>query len=201
MEIVYSGDYKFAYFDGLRFCRDDKTGYYRNSKTGKRLHRYVWEFYNGEIPQGMSVHLINNDRSCNEIWNLQLMESGEHTSYHSKHLTDEQKNKRKIAAKNNQKYTAKWHKSIMGKEWHKKHYAKMKEKLFKKRKNICVCCGKEFMGKKGTMYCCNACKSKYRRVIGSDMVECICEYCGKRFLKSKYSNTRFCSKGCSNRGR
>ena len=40
---------KYQYFNGLKFTRDDKTGYYLNSTIRKRMHRYVWEFYNGQI--------------------------------------------------------------------------------------------------------------------------------------------------------
>lgn len=48
---------KYQFFDGKKFTRDDKTGYYLCS-TGdennvrKRMHVYVWEYFNGPISKG-----------------------------------------------------------------------------------------------------------------------------------------------------
>ena len=64
--ISYKSNGKFAYFNGLKFTRDDKTGYYLNSTIRKRLHRCVWEYYNGEIPKGYHIHHKDNDKSNND---------------------------------------------------------------------------------------------------------------------------------------
>lgn len=42
------------------------------------MHRDVWEFDNGEIPQGYDVHHIDRDRSNNNIDNLKLLSKQEH---------------------------------------------------------------------------------------------------------------------------
>ena len=57
---------KYQYFNGLKFTRDDKTGYYLNSTIEKRMHRYVWEFYNGPIPKGYDIHHKDEDKANNE---------------------------------------------------------------------------------------------------------------------------------------
>ena len=60
---------KEIWFNGIKFTKDDKTGYYLNSSIRKRLHRYVWELHYGEIPEGYHIHHIDFDKS-NIIRNL-----------------------------------------------------------------------------------------------------------------------------------
>ena len=69
---------KFVYFDGYKFTRDNKTGYYLNSTIRQRLHRYVWEFYNGPIPKGYHIHHKDFNKANNDISNLQLLSLEEH---------------------------------------------------------------------------------------------------------------------------
>ena len=64
---------KYIEYDGLKFCRDDKTGYYLNSTIRKRLHRYVWEKERGEIPEGYHIHHIDKNKANNDISNLALI--------------------------------------------------------------------------------------------------------------------------------
>ena len=49
-------------------------------------------------------------------------------------------------------------------------------------------CGEEFESTQAnTKFCSNNCKSKYRRMEGTDNVEAECVVCGKKFVKNKYS--------------
>lgn len=50
----------------------------------KRLHRLIYEYYNGEIPEGYVVHHINHNKLDNRIGNLELMEDKVHRSHHNK---------------------------------------------------------------------------------------------------------------------
>lgn len=56
-----------------------KSGYcvvmlYHNCTTQNcRLHRVVWESFNGPIPSGMQVNHINEDKTDNRLENLNLM--------------------------------------------------------------------------------------------------------------------------------
>lgn len=52
-------------------------------RRGVRLHRMVWEYHNGKIPQGYHVHHVDEDRSNNAIENLRLMPGNEHVSVHA----------------------------------------------------------------------------------------------------------------------
>lgn len=73
---------KYQWFNGLKFTRDDKTGYYLNSTIRERMHRYVWKFHHGEIPEGYQIHHIDHNRGNNDISNLQMISNHLHASMH-----------------------------------------------------------------------------------------------------------------------
>ncbi len=60
------------------------TRYYICSETRRWLHRDVWEHHNGPIPDGFVVHHVDKNTTNNDIDNLQIMERGEHISFHNK---------------------------------------------------------------------------------------------------------------------
>lgn len=188
-------------YDGLRFVRDDRTGYYLNSKTGKRLHRYVWEKHNGEIPNGYEVHHIDRDKDNNDIENLQLLSKKEHMMLHGTLLTEDERQRRRANFNDNARPAAiEWHKSQEGREWHKTQYERMKECLHEKKELKCLNCGKTYYSERGA-FCCNACKSAYRRKLGADDETRICVYCGKEFSANKYSKITHCSRTCTMKDR
>lgn len=184
------------FVDGLSFVKDKKTGYYLSSqkigKTRIRLHRYIWQKYNGEIPKGFDIHHIDKNKDNNDISNLQLLTITEHQKIHAIKNEEELK----ILRQNIDKIrplAIKWHKSEDGRQWHKKHAKEVYENL-QEKEYVCQNCGKIF--KKlplGTnKFCSNKCKSAYRRKTGVDNVERTCEKCGKLFLINKYAKTKKC---------
>lgn len=189
---------KYLWFDGKRFTRDEKTGYYLNSSIRKRMHNYVWEYYNGEIPKGYEVHHIDHDRSNNDISNLELLTVSEHRKRHAEELTNDQREwfRNNLDEKARPK-AIEWHKSEEGRRWHKEHYIKYGEAIHVKSEKVCANCGKSFMGDPKAIYCSNACKSAHRRKKGVDNVEAICVVCGKEFMTNKYRNSETCSKSCA----
>lgn len=77
-----------------------KSKYEEISVNGKRYlkHRYVWEQYNGKIPDGYEIHHRDMNTHNNNISNLTMLTIKEHRSLHSKMqighvLSDETKNK------------------------------------------------------------------------------------------------------------
>jgi hypothetical protein len=194
---------KFVYFDGYKFTRDDKTGYYLNSTIRQRLHRYVWEFYNGPIPKGYHIHHKDFNKANNDISNLQLLSFEEHEKLHGEaHAADEGF---RVWAKANLAKTARpkaseWHKSEEGREWHKKQFEKSRSKIFIERDFICENCGKAFKSTQTeSRFCSNNCKSAWRRKAGLDNEKRICASCGSPFIVNKYSKTECCSRSCSMR--
>jgi hypothetical protein len=68
-------------YDGIVWSLHD--GYYDNTINGK-LHRYIWEQYNGPIPTGFVIHHKDEDKLNYSIENLIMMTVAEHISHHHK---------------------------------------------------------------------------------------------------------------------
>ena len=190
---------KFQYFNNVKFTRDDHTGYYLNSTLRKRMHRYVWEYYNGDIPKGFQIHHIDHDKSNNDISNLEMISKTNHMKLHSNEHVHEHYNE---MIENLKKYARpkanEWHGSEKGIEWHKQHYEEMKEKLYTEREFTCKQCGKKFISTYiSPKFCSNNCKSKWRRENGLDDETRECCICGKKFTVNKYSKTKTCSRECA----
>ena len=147
-------------FDGERFYL---CGRYFQHK-GKRLHRAVWEFYNGPIPEGYHVHHIDEDRANNEIENLALMPGVEHITNHGK--ADSWRENGRRAIKIAIMMAPEWHSSPEGKEWHSEQAKKFWEKR-EPHTMKCDFCGKEYESrctqKRGNHFCGNNCKAAFRR--------------------------------------
>lgn len=190
---------KYIYFNGIKFTRDEKTGYYLNSTIRKRLHRYVWEFYNGPIESGYDIHHIDGNKSNNDISNLAKISRKKHAEIHGDMQSEELIAKKRINMKEKVLPEAiKWHKSEEGRKWHSKHSLEISKNL-KEKMYVCLNCDKHFYKKPyGTnKFCSNKCKSSYRRKLGIDNVEKICENCGGVFIDNKYNKRKYCSKECS----
>ena len=172
---------KIFYVDGIKFHLDEKTGYYGGyvSKCDKkiRLHRYVWEKYNGEIPKGYHIHHKDKNKFNNNIENLEMLTASEHEKLHELLRSENEIIARKQNLENYARPKAnEWHGSEDGRKWHKKQGF---DNGFNK-----------------ASFCGNNCKSKWRRKEGLDDVERICAICGKTFNANKYDKVKTCSKDC-----
>lgn len=183
---------KYIEYNGLRFCRDEKTGYYLNSTIRKRLHRYVWEQEVGKIPKSCHIHHIDGDKSNNSINNLTIITASGHARLHGAEAE-----RKKIMKANIDKarvYAIKWHKSEEGRKWHSEQSTGHKMKRYTKK---CEVCGKEYQGTKIQRFCSGACKAKYRRDTGADAIKRICPICGKEFMTERFKPNTYCSKKCA----
>lgn len=190
---------KYKYFNGVKFTRDDETGYYLNSTLRKRMHRYVWEYYHGKIPKFFQIHHIDGDRSNNDISNLEMIRVGEHQRLHGEKLSEtERQMRRDNMAENARPAAIAWHKSEAGREWHRIHgieTMKTREQVEK----TCEYCGKAYKTiQKASRFCSNKCRAANRRKTEADAVIKTCEICGKEFVTNKYSGTFTCSRACAN---
>lgn len=190
-----------AIFDGLLFRRDKKTGYYLNAKTHKRLHVYVYEFFNGKVKDGYDIHHMDFDKTNNEIENLQALTKMEHQTLHGNSWSKERYDKQiEILNEKARPKASEWHGSDKGKEWHKEHYENMKNVLYREKTFVCDNCGKEFVAiDHGTnRFCSGKCSAAYRRRSGVDNEKRKCKWCGNEFTTNKYSKSQTCSRSCRN---
>jgi len=54
----------------------------KNQGLQFRLHRDIWEFHNGPIPEGHDVHHIDVNEDNNCVENFELLTHGEHRKLH-----------------------------------------------------------------------------------------------------------------------
>ena len=149
-------------FNGKDYYLYDGESYF--SKGNKRLHRVVWEYYNGVIPKGYHIHHVDGDTYNNEISNLNMVKGSLHLRFTGKKRFKENEEWfNKFHSKGIEK-AKEWHKSEQGKEWHSKQAKESYAKRIAIKKN-CLECGKEYetkhMGR--SKYCHNNCKAKYNR--------------------------------------
>lgn len=202
--IDYKENGNVAIVNGYKFRRDNKTGYFLSSRLiggkRKRLHVYIWEFYNGAVPEGREIHHKDHNKRNNEIENLEVLTEAEHKQRHREESAEELSRARRDNLTFKAMPKAKeWHSSDAGRAWHREHYQAMKDKLHKATEYFCTECGGNFLsykiyGDAENRFCCNNCKSAYRRRMGIDNEERKCECCGEKFTANKYSKAKYCEK-------
>lgn len=208
--VRYENGGKTAYFRGHKFTRDDRTGYYLGSTMidgeRKRLHRYVYETCHGLIPDGFEVHHRDTDKSNNEPENLHILIGQQHRALHGELIKDDPEAMERIRKNLSEKAQPKaciWHGSEVGRQWHREHYDKMKDQMYRRVEKVCDYCGEKYMGtlKNNDRFCSNKCKSAWRRKSGLDNETRQCAVCGQAFAINKYSKGKTCSRECTKKAR
>jgi hypothetical protein len=182
---------------GRRFYQDKKTGYWISCDYPRiRAHRWVWINCNGPIPKSCHVHHIDEDRSNNDISNLQLVSFRQHAMIH---MTSDRLDSLRELAKEGRKYCPAWHRSEEGRAWHKLHALKYGFGKWEKIDKICENCSRVYFSptQLASRFCSNKCKSAWRRKSRIDDEIRKCEKCTSEFSVNKYSKQRFCSKTCA----
>ena len=179
---------------GRKFYLDKEKGYWISTDYPRiRAHRWVWINIHGQIPKGYHIHHKDEDKSNNQIENLELIEKSRHIKHH---WNEEKRARCKKLMDDVRHLTKKWHASEEGHAWHKLHGLH----CWKKRKEItivCETCGKKTITKTyHQRYCSNSCKSKARRLSGVDDIIKNCERCNRQFISNKYAKQRFCNRVC-----
>lgn len=84
-------------FNNKKYTKNN-FGYYRKTDGDRQLmHRDVWEFYNGPIPEGWDVHHKDEKKSNNDIDNLECLPKSEHTRLYSPHNNQYTKGRKRNA--------------------------------------------------------------------------------------------------------
>lgn len=137
--------------------------YFSNAKLRpRRLHQAVWEFFNGPAPAGLHIHHIDEDRSNNQIDNLEIKVPGEHLKIHW--TADRRAKQKQYCLEVLQPKAAKWHGSSSGLSFHS-DLAKEVWKTRERFPKICEFCGKDYLTPfpNRSRFCHQNCKASARR--------------------------------------
>lgn len=181
--------------EGITYRRNKKTGHYDSYLA---LHRFIWIYFNGEIPSGFDIHHKNENPGDNEIHNLKMLTKSEHCKIHNDIAHNQ--------ALNN--YITRQC-PVCGKSFTFPKYATRKycstacsdkaHTINKLDIRICPVCGKSFHVRKSLkqIYCSRTCayktKNKRKRL---KYIVLKCPICGKEFESKMCSHQKYCSRKC-----
>ena len=157
------------------------------------LHRFVWTYFNGEIPDGCEIHHRDFDKENNDIANLELVTKDEHKRIHA-----ECKNNTCFPKKS--KFTC----AVCGKKFQAVNrgnnaYCSAECKRtanheHDKVERICLVCGQIFSTDKYKDAKC--CSKKCAGKLLEKQETRICPTCGKEFSTCASGVRKFCSMQC-----
>ena len=184
-------------FDGIEYRSKENHHYNKNFL----LHRAVYTYYYGEIPNGYEIHHSDHNPANNNIENLQCLTKGEHCVIHNFEGT-----KKQIVCLNCGKtftFSQRAHKLFCSIKCGNEHRAK-NPKLYEER--VCEYCGKTFTVLKTLKFtCCSrSCGmslhwKKQRETEGKPEPDRIktCPVCGKEFqVPVTNPKKTCCSRAC-----
>lgn len=202
MRVEYNEAQTVAYFNGIKFRRDPKTGYFlatrkTDGKRRERLHCYVWRYYHGAVPEGFHVHHKDENKLHNDIENLECISRHDHLSLHSTELASQNQEQLSEHLNRVRWKATEWHRSEEGRAWHRDNGKRVAAQM-EAQEYICQYCGRSYTTLPfGTSKFCSAkCRAADRRKRGVDNETRTCVICGKEFTANKYSKNRCCSRAC-----
>lgn len=200
------GKHPIQEFNGVKFYKK-REGYYKADfvkfKSTVYMHRYVWEFHHGEIPDGFHVHHKDGDKANNHLSNLELISSSDHSKMHSKERLEKDPTWWKSGLEKARLAAADWHSSDAGIAFHKE----LGKLSWVGRGSVewnCIRCAKPFTTligavKNGKGYCSGYCKTAYRIESGIDDEKRHCVICNAEFEINKYVKKKTCTKVCASK--
>ena len=191
--VVKQIDEKHQRFNDVTYHKDP-SGHY-GSHEG--IHRTVWQYYNGEIPEGYLIHHDDENPKNNASSNLVLKTKSEHRREHvtAAPIADRKPMKCDRCGKIFDAYDngAKLH--FCPECRAHAHYERKKFPI------TCEWCGKQFFSKsKATRYCSSACWGKAVSVRNGRHETKTCPICGKEFTARISEHKIFCSRKCKGEG-
>lgn len=181
-------DDKHQKFNGIVYHENTKLHYYRVLS----LHRVVYQYYYGGIPEEYEIHHDDWNPANNDISNLKMLTKPEHHKIHH------QANITVICEHCGKPFVSKT-------KYARFCSPKCMRANSRKRYQIpakCEYCGKNFQAHRyeGTRFCSRTCASKWREQQKNIQTEekptAICPVCGKEFIKTVH-NRIYCSNKCN----
>ena len=175
-----------------KFCGVTYTKHKNREHYDRRvaIHRAVWFYQHGEIPNEYKIHHIDENPANNHISNLQMLTNAEHKKIHN-----QISNPKEYICKNCGKIfkskctTALFCSQKCFQTWHRNDYEKtcpICKKIFKTNHKQTICCSKE-------------CSYKMISIkLSSPLHKKTCPVCGKIFT-SKDSRKKCCSQSCGSK--
>lgn len=156
------------------------------------LHRFIWQYFNGEIPEGFDVHHRDFNHDNNDIANLELVTKDEHKKIHVAVKTQRKPGKKST-------FTC----ALCGRDYESVNrsnntYCSTKCKKIAERTRaaeikICAVCGKEFTTSDDARFCSRKCIAEsFKRQETK-----ICPVCGKIFSDVVSKHRKHCSPECA----
>lgn len=175
--------------------------YGRYISAPKYLNREIFAYYYGEIPEGYEIHHKNENKTDNDISNLQMLTKSEHMFLHSQ-------NKAVLT-----EFTCKeCGKIFYANKTVKNYFCSPKCRSAWRRHNRiddiekpCSYCGKIFTSNKydNSDYCSSACanRAKSNHKVLHKKTFFKCQVCGKIYKSQNNGHNKFCSNHCKNKNR
>ena len=135
------------------------------SKSNKRLHREVWKYHKGDIPNGYDIHHVDGNTFNNKIENLNLVKRELHLRFSSKKRFIDNPEFAKEFQRKGSEASKSWHSTNEGIEFHRK-IAKLSYAKRVPETRQCEICGKSYETKaiRPTKYCHPNCNAKAVRL-------------------------------------
>ena len=175
-------------FAGFKFYKNKS----KNFCCTVSIHRFIWTYFNGEIPEGYDVHHRDFNHDNNDIANLELVTKDEHKKIHAAIKSKRKPNKKST-------FTC----AVCGREYESSNrgnnaYCSAKCKKIAERTRAveiktCAVCGKEFSTSDDARFCSRKCIGKFlkRQEVKT------CPVCGKIFSDVVSKHRRHCSPECA----
>jgi hypothetical protein len=156
-------------FNGYRYNRYPAATkanhrHYYGRTGGYLLHREIWIFHNGAVPDGWHIHHKDGDWNNNDISNLEAVSPVSHAARHGVESYIRNTSPAHLAHLERIRGLAKeWHRSKEGRAWHRQNIKNQTVRGVPYSKaayfdRACCICGKAFVSNnKNRVYCGNAC--------------------------------------------
>lgn len=178
-------------FNGRVYKRSGKSGKHFRCVVVHYIHRDVWEFHNGVIPDGYHIHHKDGDPENNDISNLECLSQSDH---HKKHWKEDYESM-SAHAKTNILTAAHRTRSVDEREAMSK---RSKEFWAEKPQGNAICkwCEQEFKSKMSKLakFCSRRCTKMWHWRNARDERDCV--VCDKKFIAQRSTKTRTCSVWC-----